>query len=191
MLKYKMKRLFGNLMKTRIYKSDSGFTIIEIIVSIIITGIIAGIFAETMTSSVKIYSEHNLRKTKHIDFRRTFDMINTDVREWQSWISAPNASQILFDKYMRRYPDGWGGGQRFWDRHVGYVINADDVTHRREDDNWNTQYPLISNDLVSAGTSFTTVTEGGVFRVVVNVEFTINGKPMRMYTTIFPRRQGG
>ncbi|NQU05574.1 MAG: hypothetical protein HQ568_05735 [Calditrichaeota bacterium] len=163
---------------------------IEIIISIIITGILAGIFAETLTSSVKIYVDHNQRKTKHLDFRRTFDMINTDIREWETWISAPSSSQILFDKYMRRYPDV-GGTPRFWDRRIGYVVNADNVAHRREDNNWNTQYPLIADDLVSAGTSFSTVTEGGVFRIVVNIEFTVNGKPMRMKTTIFPRLQGG
>ncbi len=118
-------------------------------------------------------------------------MINTDIREWQSWDSAPSSSRILFDKYLRRYPDSWGGDQRFWNRRVGYVINADNITHRREDVRWGTQYPLIEDDLVSAGTSFSTATEGGVFRVVVNVEFTANGKPMRMKTTIFPRRQGG
>ncbi|MCF7811248.1 type II secretion system GspH family protein [bacterium] len=180
----------GILKKIHFCRNDSGFTMIEIIVAMIITGIVAGIFAETMTSSVKIYNEHNLRQTKHIDFRRTFDMIITDIREWESPISV-TASQLLFDKYMRRYPDGWFSRQRFWNRHVGYVINADDIAHRREDDDWGTQYPLISGGLVTSGTSFSTVTEGGVFRVVVNIEFTINGKPMRMHTVIFPRNQGG
>ncbi len=185
-----MKHITNRMKKRMVLQNDSGFTLIEIILTIILTSILAGIFAEILTSSIQIYTDHNLRKTKHIDFRRTYDKYARDLREGKQWIGTPSSTQILFWKYRRTFPDV-SGRRCYSDIRVGFTINADDITYRCDESDWNVQYPLLTVGLEGAGTSFTRVTEGGVDRVVMNIHFTVNDKPMRMRTTVFPRAQGG
>ena len=139
---------------------------------------------------MQIYTDHNLRKTKNIDFRRAFDKISNDLRENKEWIGEPNSNQISFLKFRRVYPDV-GNRRCYSDIRVRFTINEDNLTYRRDEGDWNAQYLLLSSGLEGDNTSFNRVTEGGVDRLVVNVHFTVNDKPMRMRTTIFPRAQGG
>ena len=167
-------------------RGEEGFTIIEIVVVIVITGLLAGVFSQLLITSIDIYTEHNLRKTAHIDFRRAFDMTLHDVREYDlnEW-SSTSASQVLFNKYNRFRR--WGSIYYSHIR-IGYVFSGDGYNYRRDETNWNTQYPIIRDGISSS--SFNTAVSGGVPRITIAMIAYVNGKPMRMRSTVYPRMSG-
>ncbi len=175
--------------------ADSGFTIIELIVVIVITSLLAGVFAQVMVSSVQIFTNHNIRKTSHADFKRSFDMIMHDLREFDDqnqWVVAPTNTQLLFWKYNRFWASRWYYTGPYYNRlRVGFTLTGGGLTYRRDETSWTTQYPLVQSGLIGGVSSFSTTTEGGVTRLTVNARTLVNGQSLIMRSTVFPRWQGG
>ncbi len=176
--------------------NDEGFTIIEIVVVIVITSLLAGVFAQTMVSSIQIYTDHNIRKTSHADFRRSFDMLMHDLREFDmqnQWVVAPTNTQLLFWKYNRFWASRWYYTGPYYSRlRVGYVfMTSGALFYRRDETSWNTLYPLINSGLIGGLTSFSNTTEGGVMRLSFSARIRVNDQSLFMRSTVFPRWQDG
>ena len=171
---------------------DAGYTMIEMLVVLVMTSLLAGMFSQLLITSIEIYTDHNLRKTANIDSRRALDMALRDVREWRSWQTAPTSTSLDFIRicefkqtvliFTRYYLD---------DLRVGFDVSGSQVTYSRNiDGNWSNDY-LIIQDGVQGGTQFSVVSQGGKERVTVVVNLTVNGNPLWLRTTVFPRGQGG
>ena len=174
---------------------DSGFTIIELIVVIVITSLLAGVFSQTIVSSVQIYTDHNIRKSSHSDLRRSLDMMVHDLREIDrvnQWVVAPTNTQLLFWKSNRFWADVWYYTGEYYSRlRVGYTISGGNLTYRRDEADWNTNYPLVQSGLVGGVSTFSTTTEGGVTRITLNARIQRSGQTLSVRSTVFPRYQGG
>ena len=174
---------------SRLLADENGFTLIEIILVIIMTGLLAMLFSQTLISSIQIYTDFNVRKTAHIDVRRSFDMLMHDIREWESWYGGQSASEVNFNKYNKfQYLDE----DYYSTLRVGYLFSETQMSHRRnEDGSWNNYYLLLESGVVLGATNFSTQNPGGVTRISAEITMTLLNKPLRMRTTIFPRNQGG
>ena len=177
-------------LKLRNLKDETGSTLIEIIVVMAIIALVAGVFGETLVSSIQIYHDHNVRSTLHEDFRRAFDMVSHDIREIDSTYIAISGSQLLFRKFGRI--KNTSPPRVYFDNHlIGYVFDGNNFDYRNSaSGNWGTQYPLVNQGIDDGSSSFTATTEGGVVRFSVYARAVVNGKIMKMRTTIFPRMQG-
>jgi len=179
------------IIKLRNLKDETGTTLIEIIVVIVITSLLAGVFAETLVSSIQIYHDHNVRSTLHEDFRRAFEMTSHDLREIDSTYIAISSSQLLFRKFGRIERTSWPYGVYFDNHLIGYVFDGDSFDYRNSaSGNWGTQYPLVNQGIDNGSSEFTATTEGGIVRFSIYARAVLNGKTMKMRTTVFPRMQG-
>jgi len=173
-------------------KRDDGFTIMEIVIVIIITGILAGLFGQLLASAMKLYTDHNLRKNAHIDTRRAMENLFHDIREWQLWNASPTSTTINFSHSEKFKRTLLILTYFYYDKiHVAYNYSGGQMTYQRDDGNWNNQYLLIERGVNSGTSRFTEVTEGTIKRIRIEIDLTVNNKPLRMRTTIFPRCQGG
>ena len=169
--------------------TDSGFTIIEVIVVMVLVGILASIFSETITSSMTIYSEQIQRKDTHTDVRRSFDFMAHSLREWTSWQGTPTGTVIDFYRYSRF--QGNNNSIYYGPLREAYSISQQALRYQRDDGEWANYYSLITGGISPSPALFTTTTLGGKTRVIFNLTMTHNEMPFRMAMTVFPRSQGG
>ncbi|MFH0764872.1 MAG: prepilin-type N-terminal cleavage/methylation domain-containing protein [Calditrichota bacterium] len=188
MLSEHVKHLRDILLKK--VRSSQGYTLIEIILVIVMTGLIATIFSEVLVSSIQIYTQQNMRKSSHIDARRTYDMLAHDIHEWDAWNGGQTSSRIDFNKAsILQNPNNM---KMYYDSlRIGYQFTGSNLTYQRNDDGlFNNQYSLLTNS-VPGQSSYQVLTQGGKNLVQINVLLTVQGQPMRMRTYVFPRKQGG
>ncbi len=176
-------------MMRALIRSDTGFTIIEIIVVMVLVAILASIFAETITSSMTIYSDQIQRKDTHTDVRRSFDFVTHSFREWTSWQGSPTGTLIDFYRYSR-FQDN-NSNIYYGPLREAYSISQQALRYQRDDGEWANYYSLVSTGISPSPVLFTTSTLGGKVRLVVNMTVTQNDMPYKMAVTIFPRSQGG
>ncbi len=178
------------------FGSDSGFTIFEVVIVMVLTSLLAGIFAETMTSSMEIYTQHNFRKTAHIDMKRAMDAMVRDLRSCDDWQHASQEVDHLHFEKFNRYQTGGGTTYYDDDDEYQYEFVANSIEHRREYTTdriniWGNKYDLLQDDLNTASSAFTLTDVGGNDLLTIVIYITVNNTPMRMRTSVFPRKQGG
>jgi len=167
-------------------RDDRGHTLIEMLVVMIMTSLLAVMFGQILVSSIQIYSNHNQRKTGNIDARRACDMLMNEVRDWRSWDGAPTATKVKFKRIAKLL-----SGVYYYDEfRVTFEFSGGQLTYARENDGKSTNKYILLQD--GAGSSqFSTVTLGTTKRVTIQLVMTVNGRPMQLRTTVFPRLQGG
>ncbi len=172
---------------------DAGFTMIELIVVIVITSLVAGFFSQTLVSSIEIYQDHNQRKTAHIDARRSFDMVLHDMREWRDWKHSVEADRLEFERINRFERQLLFFSRIYYDDlKVRYDFDTDEMTYRRDNDgDWSNEYYLFRQGVVPGSSQFDLTTTCGTERITLELRLIINGKPMRIRSTVYPRQQGG
>ncbi|MFN3821968.1 MAG: prepilin-type N-terminal cleavage/methylation domain-containing protein [bacterium] len=167
-----------------------GFTLVEIIVVIIITGIVATLFSGLMVSSMKLYTDRNLRFSALIDHRRAIESFQTDLRAKYRWRTSPSATLLDFDRvdYDPNLRPPWF--QIYYQLvRTGYLISGNRLFFKRDEGGttWSNNYPLVDG---LNNTSFSSGIAGGTERVTIQLAVVVGGKPLRMRTTVFPRNQG-
>jgi type II secretory pathway pseudopilin PulG len=164
----------------------------ELLLVIIMTSILAGIFAETLSSAIQIYSDHNVRKSALLDARRAIDAVVHDMREFRTWQNAPTNQSLDFTK-----ANMFQATILFWTRQkydylrVGYNFDGGSVYYQRnEDGNWSNQYLLMTGGS-TVGSQFSIVNQGGIDRITLEIIMNIEGRPLRFRAAAYPRVQGG
>lgn len=158
---------------------------------ITLVSIMAGLFTNILVSATQIYVDHGQRKTRHIDSRRAMEMISHDIRELNLWVGSPTATVLEFE-HTENFEKVvlWWSDIYYDNFKVKYNLSAPRFTYQNEAGTYTNQYNVIEGDIV-AGSGFTKTTSGGRDRVKITLQLTVNGKPMRFRTVVFPRKQGG
>lgn len=170
---------------------DAGYTLVEMVLVIIMTSILAGLFSELLVSSMEVYTEHNLRKSAHIDAKRSLDAMLHDLREFRTWQAGLSESSVDLNRLKKfKYQFLFITRYYFNNLRLAYNFTGGALTYQSgTEGNWSNQYYLIDSGITSG--SFTLVNAGGKDRITIQFTRMVNGKPMRMRTTVFPRVQGG
>lgn len=180
----------GSITERGMRGKSAGFTLVEIIVVIIVIGIMSGLFSGLLVSSMKLYTDRNLRFTSLIDLRRAVESLQTDLRAKYRWQTTPSSSSIDFDRvdYDPNLRPPWY--QIYYQLvRTGYLMSGTQLFYKRDEGggSWGYNYALLDGLTTSP---FSTTTAGGTERITATFQITVGGKPLRVRTTVFPRNQG-
>lgn len=174
-------------------KSDKGFSLFEIILVIMIMGLMSGIVSQILISATQLYVNHNVRKTSHIDIKRTADMFIHDFRCMTSFNGSQTSSNLDFNR-MDLVEESYWFQTRYYYTPVrnGYKFVSNQIRFRTEQDgSFNNEYLLMNSVAMPNTSQFSVTTSGGKQRVSLLLIANTASGPIRIRTTVFPRQQGG